>query len=247
MTDKERFLDRWSRRKRAARAERSAEARPEVRSNAGQGLPSTPTDVEPPNPAAPDRHNSPTSREFDPASLPPIDSITAATDIRAFLAREVPLNLTRAALRRAWLADPAIRNFIGPAENAWDFNDPDGVPGFAPLSAQDLKQIVTGLMDTVVPETAAATPEAVNLSTPGAIPLADPDKSNANNATPVEHVRQEIAGSPTEDKQQSLVLKSSAEPSAQNNSECAAVRYEGRPPQDTPAPTRRRHGRAMPE
>ena len=247
MTDKERFLDRWSRRKREARAEQSAEARPEVRSNTGQGLPSPPTDADPPNPAAPDRHNSPTSRGFDPASLPPIDSITAATDIRAFLAQEVPLSLTQAALRRAWLADPAIRDFIGPAENAWDFNDPGGVPGFAPLSAEDLKQIVTGLMDTVVAETVPATPKAANLSNPGAIPLADPDKSNANNAAPVEDVRQEIVGSPTEDEQQSLVSKSSTEPSAQNNSECAAVRYEGRLAQDTASPAPRRHGRAMPE
>jgi hypothetical protein len=31
------------------------------------------------------------------------------------------------------LADPAIRRFIGPAEYAWDFNSPIGVPGFSPL------------------------------------------------------------------------------------------------------------------
>ena len=36
-----------------------------------------------------------------------------------------------AALRRAWSLDPAIRDFIGPADYAWDFNAPDGVPGFA--------------------------------------------------------------------------------------------------------------------
>jgi hypothetical protein len=34
-------------------------------------------------------------------------------------------------LRRAWSLDPAIRDFIGPADYAWDFNAPDGVPGFA--------------------------------------------------------------------------------------------------------------------
>ncbi|MGH6728375.1 MAG: DUF3306 domain-containing protein [Pseudolabrys sp.] len=43
--------------------------------------------------------------------------------------------LTRAALRRAWSADPAIRDFIGLIGNAWDFNDPRGVPGIGPMPA----------------------------------------------------------------------------------------------------------------
>jgi hypothetical protein len=34
---------------------------------------------------------------------------------------------------RAVLADPTIRQFIGPSDYAWDFNSPYGVPGFAPL------------------------------------------------------------------------------------------------------------------
>jgi hypothetical protein len=49
----------------------------------------------------------------------------------------VPAELTRAALRRAWTSDPAIRDFIGIAENQWDFNDPDGIPGFGPLPATE--------------------------------------------------------------------------------------------------------------
>ena len=46
---------------------------------------------------------------FDAASLPAIDSIGAGSDIRAFLEVGVPADLTRAALRRVWLTDPAIR------------------------------------------------------------------------------------------------------------------------------------------
>jgi hypothetical protein len=68
-----------------------------------------------------------------PASLPSIDAITADTDIIAFLQSRVPAELTRAALRRAWSSDPAICDFIGVAENQWDFNDPNGIPGFGPL------------------------------------------------------------------------------------------------------------------
>jgi hypothetical protein len=38
---------------------------------------------------------------------------------------------------RAIVADPAIRDFVGPAENAFDFARPDGVPGFGPMRATD--------------------------------------------------------------------------------------------------------------
>lgn len=71
---------------------------------------------------------------FDPASLPSLEQIAADTDIGAFLQSGVPAELTRAALRRAWASDPAIRDFIGIAENQWDFNDPDGIPGFGLLA-----------------------------------------------------------------------------------------------------------------
>jgi hypothetical protein len=69
--------------------------------------------------------------------LPPIESITAQTDISGFLAPGVPIELTRAALRRAWSADPRIRDFIGPSENSWDFNAPDAMGGFGPLEMTD--------------------------------------------------------------------------------------------------------------
>ena len=73
----------------------------------------------------------------DLSALPSIDSITAATDIRGFLAPGVPSELTRAALRRAWVADPKIRDFIGIAENQWDFTAADSIPGFGPLGPLD--------------------------------------------------------------------------------------------------------------
>jgi hypothetical protein len=73
----------------------------------------------------------------DPEDLPPIDAITVDTDIGAFLKNWVPAELTRAALRRAWISDPAIRDFIGIAENQWDFNDPAAIPGFGPLRGTD--------------------------------------------------------------------------------------------------------------
>ncbi len=74
---------------------------------------------------------------FDVTSLPSIDSITVDTDIRAFLQAGVPEDLKRSALRQAWTTNPAIRDFIGIAENQWDFTDPNGIPGFGPLRDTD--------------------------------------------------------------------------------------------------------------
>jgi len=105
------FLARWSRRKRAAAAPVPAEPEPTA-------PPVLPAEA-PPLPA------------FDPASLPAIETLTAASDIAAFLRAEVPAALRQAALRRIWTLDPGIRDFIGPADYAWDYNAPDGVPGFA--------------------------------------------------------------------------------------------------------------------
>ncbi len=116
----EQFLTRWSRRKNEAKTGR-AEPRP-----GGS--------VEPNGPAASDlAAATPISTEADLSSLPPIETIDASTDVAAFLRKGVPQDLSRAALRRAWSADPAIRDFVGLAENAWDFNDPTAMPGFGPL------------------------------------------------------------------------------------------------------------------
>ena len=109
---------------------------------------------------------------FDPASLPSIESIVGDTDILAFLRKGVPAALTQAALRKAWTSDPAIRDFIGIAENQWDFNDPNGIPGFGPLAPTEsgvdvLAQISTRLQprapeDVTATETIVASNENVD-------------------------------------------------------------------------------------
>ena len=62
--------------------------------------------------------------------LPRIEDLTAESDISGFLRKGVPETLRHAALRRAWSLDPAIRDYISPADYAWDFNDPRSIPGF---------------------------------------------------------------------------------------------------------------------
>jgi hypothetical protein len=96
--------------------------------------------------------DAPSPAAFDPASLPPIESIVADSDIRQFLHEGVPPELTRAALRSAWSADPAIRDFVGIAENQWNFNDHNGIPGFGPLEAPDLVARALGSLTNVAQE-----------------------------------------------------------------------------------------------
>ncbi len=69
--------------------------------------------------------------------LPPLESIDSTTDLSPWLKKKLPAEWKRAALRRVWAADPSIANFVGPADYAWDWNAPDGVPGFGPLRAID--------------------------------------------------------------------------------------------------------------
>jgi hypothetical protein len=136
----EQFLARWSRRKQEAKADH-AEPTPEKAAEAHDG--SAPFDRAAPEPVLP---------EADLSNLPPIESIDAATDITAFLRKGVSQELSRAALRRAWSADPAIRDFVGLAENAWDFNDPSAMAGFGALdySAEQVDALVRRIVGEVV-------------------------------------------------------------------------------------------------
>jgi len=135
MTDRENFLERWSRRKADADRESRAPAAEE------ENAPSDSTEDRAqaaPSPTSGDDSRAPTSAQpappaFDIANLPSIESITAGTDVRAFLVPGVPPALARAALRRAWSADPVIRDFKGLAENDWDFTDPNAIAGFGEL------------------------------------------------------------------------------------------------------------------
>jgi hypothetical protein len=132
MSDGENFAARWSRLKqeatksKAARPGATSDKAPEEKAAAGA--------KDAPGFETPNQAKEP---PFDPATLPPIESIAAGTDIRAFLQSGVPVELTKAALRRAWSADPAIRDFIEMAENQWDFTNPAAIPGFGPLLPRD--------------------------------------------------------------------------------------------------------------
>src|SRR6202795_4413435 len=116
MKGPDRFIQRWARLKRAS-------------DSAGEKAASSSVETA----AAPPQAEGAPDRPFDPASLPSLEQIVADTDIGAFLRSGVPAELTVAALRRAWVSDPVIRDFIGIAENQWDFTNPTTIPGFGLL------------------------------------------------------------------------------------------------------------------
>ncbi|MCA3352524.1 MAG: DUF3306 domain-containing protein [Roseomonas sp.] len=159
--ENEGFLSRWSRRKRAVVEGRAPEE------------PTLPAPLE----AKPEAPPAEPEDDFDPNSLPSIDSLTIESDFKAFLHRKVPLELRSAALRRAWSLDPAIRDFIGPADYAWDFNAPDGVPGFAlELGGDAMKLLSHALgLDAPAPKPAAETPDEAVATAEAPAPEAPPE------------------------------------------------------------------------
>jgi len=129
VTVSENFVSRWARLKRSAAIQRRTEP-------TGDSLPRPPVEVSADSAEAAIGQPG-IDAAFDPASLPSIEAISVNTDIRGFLQSRVPAELTRAALRQVWTSDPAIRDFVGIAENQWDFNDPTAIPGFGPLLESD--------------------------------------------------------------------------------------------------------------
>jgi hypothetical protein len=217
MNDEE-FLARWSRRKREAK---------------------TTVDVQPPaaateasTPASGTAEN-PGDIEVDLSSLPSIESITGGTDITAFLRKGIPPELTREALRRAWSADPAIRDFVGLAENAWDFNDPNAMPGFGPLdcSAEQL----AALLERVVGGVRSAADDASAMS---GQEEAGPEAASDQQPGLESRAREAAADpAPVQESSRERPLSTPAAPQPEAPQDIA---------NDQPSTRRRTHGSALP-
>jgi hypothetical protein len=243
MSDPEDFLTRWSRRKRAA-AEASEEqdrqsapqtADAETGSTAAKPPPASTGTAEP----APDL-----------TPLPSIDAITADTDISGFLAPGVPAELKAAALRRAWAADPKIRDFVGLLEYDFDFNTPGAIPGFGALEMTDaLRREVARIIGNMTPEEA---PPRETSAGPAATPSVPPRPLQANEPTHAEpaqklHPTDQGTGSlpelthEAEDKDRlDRVAK------AQDRDE-VLTSQRNRGADNLPVPARRSHGGALPK
>jgi len=211
MSAGESFLARWLRRKHSAALERGPAASPSKRADA--------------QPQAGMAGAAPQSEPVvELAELPAIKAIGADADITRFLAPGVPATLLRAALRQAWSADPAIRDFIGLSENAWDFTAPTGVPGFGSLAAEDAQRLLALLQ--LDPETGPD--ETAGTISRGQTPEARPVLESGTSAPPGGR-RDSHPGDP------------------RTHAEIAATPCESGKQQPSPQPKPQRHGGALPE
>jgi hypothetical protein len=223
MSDED-FLKRWSRRKREVAKQEEAAPAPAPVPEAPQAAGET----EPP---------------FDPASLPPIESITALSDVTAFLREGVPAELTRAALRHVWTADPAIRDFVGLAENAWDFTDPNAMPGFGPLEdTEEVRRMIARVVGEI--GKAAQGDEAVAVA-----PTEIAENSNHSNTIVEETTVGDVpaAGLPEEEQKQNAAQALGDQVLLQSNIEDTALQHDATEAQEKPKQlSHRLHGGALP-
>ena len=174
------FLKRWSRRKRTeeppAPGEGAEKAAPGPVAQSAEDAPRSPSQAASGKAVGADASPSAPQPEkgdeapVDPATLPPLESLGADSDYRMFLKKGVPEALRIAALRKAWMTDPFIRDFRGPAEYALDYT----------TSEFDLRPTddVAKMLDSIFPPK-APTPEAVAPDAPAPPkatepPVADP-------------------------------------------------------------------------
>jgi len=241
MSEPENFLARWSRRKRdAAEADGDTAPQPAQEPTAEPSVSSE--DARPTAAKDPELRTEAAGPMPDLAHLPALEDITAETDIRAFLAPGVPADLTRAALRRAWSADPTIRDFVGLAENDFDFNNPDSIPGFGklemtPALRREVARIVGDLIsdeDAPRDEPAAALDTQATETTAEIAEAEPPNPAISVAIGPTTAARQDLSGP---DK-----LGFGQDDIAAQQDVAEAER-----PENLPSPARRTHGGALPQ
>jgi len=150
------FLNRWSKRKTDARRDPEPASPPEPAA-AAQGAGADQAELQPPPPLPPPPLPDDPEIAAQIAALPPLEEITAGTDIRPFLQDFVPRALKNAAMRRAWVSDPIISTHLDVARDyAWEFNSGPLPVGFSTgLGADAVKRGLDALNIAPAPETAA--------------------------------------------------------------------------------------------
>ena len=245
MSEPENFLVRWSRLKRegGAPADQEPSGGDDAASSAEQTGSTAPAESGEAAPSSADAATNPPT--FDPASLPSIESITAATDIRPFLGPGVPAALTRAALRRAWVSDPKIRDFIEMAENQWDFTNPDSIPGFATFQpGEDVAKFVAQVSDKIEAwaEKSPETPPAGAIATGPA-----PESRQSLEFCDEPPAEQVSATAPADGELPQPPGSDPVNVASQSNSDVAATQQDRPQSHHAALPTRRSRGGTLPQ
>ena len=223
------FLARWSRRKNRASTDKARQPKSEI----------APDIVSEASPAlVQDKNRMP----FDPASLPSIESISAESNIRAFLETGVPDNLARAALRRVWSLDPAIRDFVGLSENSWDFNAPGAMAGFGEIDREEVGRLLTRLLGEPDAVAAAVHPSVIS-------PLEEASQRPAGESDLVKYkaTDAESVASVSVDGQQSDSNEIEVDGNVVQPGKATAPQSDLIPPEYLEPMLRRSHGGALPQ
>jgi hypothetical protein len=233
------FLKRWSRRKRdAAEAEQAERPVPEGTAPESAAPAGNDRSIEPVEATEPVETSEP---EFDLRDLPPIESITEATDIRPFLAPGVPVDIARAALRRAWSVDRRIRDFVGLADYDWDYHAVGGAAGFGPLEMTDeLRRAVARIVGEIADASTAAS-SGERIAGTESVEESQVSSAEVEGApTPLTHDSDGRLLDRQRDTAPATVLESP-------DTTFAALQHEGRPNEVRRTTHRRGHGRALPK
>jgi hypothetical protein len=194
------------------------------------------------------------------AALPKIEDLTADSDIAVFLRKGVPEMLKNAALRRLWLLDPTIRDYVGEArEYAYDWNVPGGVPGNGPLLPSDdvegmLRQIFGDRAAEPVAQAGGVPP--VPLSKARDVRHETESSHGASDCDAVQHEVEPASGEgpreiqetnqeTTQEINRETNRETLAEQASLPSEPAAGIRQEFAAP-PSPAVRPRRHGRARP-
>jgi Protein of unknown function (DUF3306) len=250
MSEPENFIARWSRRKREAAEDAETTKASVAPEGAADGARAGDDERKPSDaPTARSDAREPREPSFDPTRLPPIETITAESDIRAFLAPGVPPELTRAALRRAWAADPKIRDFVGLADYDWDFNAPGAMTGFGSLEMTDeLRREVARMVGRSLGAEDAEKPAPAPAAPPAVSPVVETSTESAatTGEVPTQH-SQSTRGTCDEEPVAADNRPHNSEPASQRDKEHIAAQYNQEKPDNDQLNAKRPHGRALPK
>ncbi|HSP24400.1 MAG TPA: DUF3306 domain-containing protein [Saliniramus sp.] len=244
------FLSRWSKRKQEV-------AREEVRERDVAPAPETQPDETPPEvtleaiePHDPALHDPEAITPEELAALPSVEEIMNPADFSQYLRKGVPQVLRNAAMRRMWMLDPAIRDYVDPAlDYAYDWNIPGGVPGNGALAAGfDAKGAAEKFFSTMrgkisnetgeFEQAEAESPISGDISpqeeeSESMVPVPAPTQSELGEANQAEKSSQGPASKAVEQDSTLVVVDAAASP------EFDTTKQAGQGPA-------RRHGRALP-
>jgi hypothetical protein len=134
------------------------------------------------------------------------------------------------------MTDPAIRDFIGLAENQWDFTKPDAVPGFGPLE-------LTPQVRRIIAELVADPSEAASRPDPDSQDVAQ-EAQKFDEAWPVATDQTAKAAERADGDAEKLAAGLGA-PIVRSNIDAAAQREADRAREGS-TPVQGRHGSALP-